>query len=435
MKRRTVWTSLLTLLLTATILPAGISANPASTKPAIELSGFDYWKTRIDWEEEEKGYYGQYEQDGDRSIPVQMTGDLPGNDEQAIVTYEVKQVQYTGAIKDACAIPTVPPQSGKLVFTNQSRTASFTIPITDDSRSECTEYYVITLKSESGNAYINMPYHEALLYVFDDDQATLSFTSGSSKSKPLFKVAEDGASQRPLMVFTSSIPEGIMLLGDLRQDVSADLSFIDCCATKGVDYKPLRDKITFRKIVFERGKEYTYYDNPFIFHEPHRFPVIQRRDLFTVIDDQEVEKKDEVFKITLANPVNAKLGSHKTGYVAIVDNDKPCFKFDMQVINANQWTQQAAFTISRNSAEGSAKALVRTRLDDTTNVSNDLVALPGVDFVALEQWVEFAPGETTKTVYVQTIGHNSTKWGKLFYLELLQPSKGYSVLNEALVRM
>ncbi|CAM4430791.1 Calx-beta domain-containing protein [Paenibacillus tarimensis] len=435
MKRRTVWTSLLTLLLTATIMPAGISANPAITKPAIELSGFDYWKTKIDWEEEDKGYYGQYEQDGDRSIPVRMTGDLPGIGEQAIVTYEVKQVQYTGAIKNACAIPPVPPQYGELILTNDAKTASFTIPVADDTRSECTEYYVITLKSTSDNAYIKEPYQEALLYVFDDDQATLSFTSGSSKSKPLYKVSEDGASQRPLMVFTSSIPEGIMLLGDLRQDVTADLSFIDCCATKGSDYKPLREKITFKKIVFEHGKEYTYYDNPFIFHEPHRFPVIQRRDLFTVIDDKEVEKKDEVFRIKLSNPVNAKFGSHKTGYVAIVDNDKPCFKFDMQVINANQWTQQAAFTISRNSSEGTAKALVRTRLDDTTQVNDNLVAQPGVDFTALEQWVEFAPGETTKTIYVHTIGHDSTKWGKLFYLELVQPSKGYSVSNEALVRM
>ncbi|WP_181438577.1 Calx-beta domain-containing protein [Paenibacillus sambharensis] len=437
-------------LFTALVVFASLlqfSTAQAAEPVAIGLTDFDLPKRSS--QERWMNYYGQNEGDGDRQVKVKMDGLLASGSEEAIVRYTVEQKLYYGPTTALCQIDPVGPLSGRLTFSNGSTEQMITIPIADDDKTECTEYYLITLEPETANAEVD-PYESdsAVLYVFDDEPTVISFTHESSMKDPLWDLREvdGGESKRPVNnYYALGHQKGIVVLGDLSSKVSADIVYKDCGCTYGEDYIVKTSQFEFQPIHFDKSVDYSTTEiDPFFDHESPLSPFKSYRQYFEVYNDSHPEAV-ESFRMQLKNVKNAKLGKHQTAYVSITDTDGDYFTFGydgVTLLYGDKNLSNIVLRISRTSSDKAASVRIRIAEDTRDLINDEFEAIPGIDYEAFEdQVLMFAPGETRKELTIQSLPTFSPApapniWApKSFHIELIEPSDGYTVRSHLLVNI
>ncbi|MHC5916452.1 MAG: Calx-beta domain-containing protein, partial [Nostoc sp.] len=266
-------------------------------------------------------------------------------------------------------------------FANGETSKTVTIPITNDVLVEGNETINLSLTSPTGGAILGTQQNATLVIIDNDVQ--LAFANST------FSVNEDGIPINQVTVVRS----GLTSTG-----VSATIELSDGTATTPSDYTNTPITVTFAA------------------GETSKIVAIP------IINDSVLEVTETV-NLTLTNPTSgATLGTQKTAILNIVDND--AVPGVIQFSNAN-------YSINENGTPVTAVTLTRTGGSDgavsaSVSLSNG-TANAGSDYYNNPITVNFANGETTKTVNIPIIDDAIVDPDQTINLILSNPTGGATI--------
>ena len=239
-------------------------------------------------------------------------------------------------------------------------TQTFTVAIFDNGLPDGNRTVNLGLHTPTGAAVLGAQ-KTAVLTIVDDEvslqfsQATYSVTEGKSAT---ITVTRTGPKEPPVEVTYTLLPGS---------------------ATQGLDYI-----------------------GPFT--QTLSFAANQTTRTFTIptVNDTLAEGPETVL-LQLSAPTGALLGSRQSGVLTIVDNDAGgAFKFKAVSYSASEASPTASVTVTRSGGSASnGKVRIRTVPGGT--------AVPGTDYEPLEQVLDFAANQTSRTVAVTLLtGSNLT---------------------------
>ena len=263
-----------------------------------------------------------------------------------------------------------------------------TIPIVNDLQFEPDETINLTLTNATGGATLGTQTTATLTIINDDPlrPGTIAFSSTS------YSVNEDGTPVANITLNRTGGSDG---------EVSVTLTPSNGTATAGSDYNNSPITVTFAD------------------------GVTSQTVTIPIINDT-VYEPTETVNLTLSNPTNgATLGTQTTAVLSIIDNDSVpgVLSFSNATYDINEnGTLVTQVTINRtggSDGEISAQILL-------TNGT----ATSGSDYVATPITVNFANGETSKTVTIPIINDTVLENTETINLTLTNPTGG-ATINDA----
>ncbi len=240
--------------------------------------------------------------------------------------------------------------SGTLTFTNGVTAQTITVPIIDDSAIETNETFAITLSSPSGATLVSP---SAAIVTIVENDSSLSFATNA------VAVNENGTLS---LVVTRT--------GGTAGAVAVDYLTVDGTATAGTDFTNTSGTLTFTN-----GQA-------------------SRTITVPLINDSSVEG-NESFTLAITNATGgAIVGMHGSVAVTIRDNDS-IFNFSTNAVTASESAASVALTVTRAGGVVGPATVHYAATNGTASV--------GSDFKALNGTLNFAAGETSKTISLQPI--------------------------------
>jgi hypothetical protein len=307
--------------------------------------------------------YGESEASASATITVSLSG----------VADETVTVNYTTADGTANAPADYSASSGILSFSPGVTVQTFNVDINDDTTDELDETVSLTL-SNANNAELTPPGDAATLTIVDDEAAPLVQFDQVS-----IDVDED----------VGSVEVTVSLSHASAFPVSVDYASSDGSAKSPSDYDGVDSTLNFSS------------------------GVMSQSFTLTIVDDA-LDEASETFSLTLANPVNATLGTDSNAALSIADNDfPPSVQFG-----------SAAF----QQVEDGAMAVIAITLDVPSgkNVSvgyatSDGTAQAPVDYTATSGTVVVLAGETGTSFTVPIVADASDEPDRTVNLALSAP--------------
>ena len=263
--------------------------------------------------------------------------------------------------------------NGTVTFEPGETTQIIQVPIIGDSLDEFDKEFNVNLSSPS-NANIV------------DDRGTGTIEDNDhvpalSISSKLVTEGDTGIEQAEFTVTLSNPSE---------KEISVDFNTVEGTATEGIDYQAVEGKITFA-------------------------PGEISKTITVDILGDEIDEVDEAFSIQLNNPSNVALeNNNATG--TIIDNDLPpeITVENISLVEGDGRTSNATITISLDRASSLPISVEYSTADGT--------AVDGVDYSAIAGTVDFAPGETTKTIEIAIAGDTVDEFDETLAINLTNAS-------------
>ena len=272
-------------------------------------------------------------------------------------------------------------KTGEVEFDADAMTATFTVPVTDDTTDEENETFTVTLSSPSSNAQLATD-PTAKGTIRDDDPPVLSFKQAS------YTAAEGGSAVEVELMLTSALP------GTLLVTITAEHG----AGATAEDYTGISDGA---RAIFTAG---------------------QTRSVFevTAFDDAFDEDDETVtFGFTIPSSADVTKGSVSEATLTLTDNDDPPTLSVGDVSGA----EGTALTFTVTLSDESGKTVT---VDYATSVETGDTATSGTDFTAkTSTTLTFEPGDpgdTTKTFTVQTTDDTDIEEDETFTVTLSNPS-------------
>jgi len=260
-------------------------------------------------------------------------------------------------------------QAGTLTFAPGETSKTISIVILGDTTEEADETFLVTLGNPTGATIAD---GEATGTITDDDGVpTLSIGDAT---------VVEGNSGEVDLVFT------ITLSNAATTDVTLDYATAAGTAIAGTDFTAATGSLTI--------------------------PAGQTSATITVkVNGDTLDEANETLTLTLSNVVGATLlDGEATGTIEDDDAAPTISIGDVTVVEGDSGTVNAVFTVTLSAASG---------LPVTVNFATaDGTATAGSDYIAATGDVTFAPGETSKTITVQTIGDTTIEEDETFLVNL-----------------
>ncbi|WP_242057682.1 Calx-beta domain-containing protein [Nostoc sp. FACHB-87] len=272
-----------------------------------------------------------------------------------------------------------------VTFNDGESSKIVTIPIVDDSSFEPNETINLALTNPSAGVTLGGQ-NTAVLTIVDNDvpvPGTLAF------NRSTYSVNEDGT---PVIAVT------VVRTGGSDGSVSATISLTNGTANAGQDYN--NQDIVLNFADKETSKIVT-------------IPII----------NDGVYEANETINLTLTNPTNgATLGSQKTAILTIIDNDAVpgVLAFSQANYSINEdGTPIVAVTVTRTGgSDGTVSAII--------SLSNGTATNPE-DYTSNTVAVNFANGETSKTVNIPIVNDGIFEPSETINLTLTNPTNGATI--------
>ena len=249
--------------------------------------------------------------------------------------------------------------SGTLLFAPGETSKTFSIPINNDVAVEPSETIQLTLSAPVGATLGTQK--TSTVNITDNDVPTVSFTQTA-------KSASEATTSASFTVRLSSAhTKSVTVRYSLKSGGTA---------TSGVDFTLPSGTLTFAP-----GE-------------------VTKTITFTVVNDT-LDENDETFSIALSAPSNATLGTASVATYTIVDNDvSPSAKFDFRTVTGaptstgevSESTTRLTVPIILSAAAGRPITVNLAAAGGT--------ALLGIDYTLPTTSVTFAPGETSKSLFL-----------------------------------
>ncbi|MEM8639509.1 MAG: Calx-beta domain-containing protein [Cyanobacteria bacterium P01_G01_bin.54] len=276
-------------------------------------------------------------------------------------------VDYATADGTATAGSDYTTNNGTLNFAAGETSKTVTVTLTNDATNEATETFVVDLSNPT-NATIADTQGQATIN--DDDGApTLSIsdpTVNENAGTATFTVSLSAAS---------------------GQAISVDYATADGTATAGSDYTTNNGTLNFAA-------------------------GVTSQDITVTILNDLLNEASETFDVNLTNPTNATIAD-ATGQGTINDDDAPpTLSITDATVNENAGT--ASFTVSLSAASGQAVSVNYATADGTATAGSDYTSNTGT--------LNFAAGETSKTVTVNITDDALNEVAETFDVNLSAPT-------------
>ena len=265
--------------------------------------------------------------------------------------------------------------SGTVTFEPGEISQTIQVPIIGDSLDELDKEFVVNLSNPS-NANI----------IDDSGQGTIEDNDDApalSISSELVTEGDTGIKQAEFTVMLSN-PSG--------KEISVDFNTVEGTALAGIDYEAIAGTLTFAP-----GE-------------------ISKTITVDILGDN-LDEVDEAFSIELANPNNVTLSNNlATG--TIIDNDLPpeITIENISVTEGDNGTSNATITINLDRPSSLPVSVDYATVNDT--------AIAGEDYNAIAGTVDFAPGETSKTINIAIAGDTIDEFNENFGINLTNASNG-----------
>lgn len=269
-------------------------------------------------------------------------------------------VNYATADGTAVAGNDYTPQSGILRFAPGASSATFAIPIKNDSIDEDEESIRLLLSNVSNNAVLGDPATEILLITDNDNPPLVQF------AKANFDTPENVANGRATITVQLNLASG--------RPVSVTYTTDAGTATKGSDFTAVSDVVVI--------------------------PAGQTSATFFVpLANDNNDEPDETVSLALLNATNAILGATSNSTLTILDDDLPGdtlrVEWSSATYQVNEGAGVATLTAQLNAAPVSALTVAY--------VVNAGTATAGEDYSPPTGSFTFAPGETSKIVAITVV--------------------------------
>ncbi|XP_050391531.1 sodium/calcium exchanger 2-like [Patella vulgata] len=234
-------------------------------------------------------------------------------------------------------------------------------------------------------------------------------TDGSGRHGPeeLEKLSDGGkkavieftASSCAVLESEGSVRIGIRRFGNTNSEVTVSVETIDGSAEAGNDYKPIKQKLTFK-------------------------PKETLKEIFIEIIDDDVWEPDEFFFVKLfledGQDSAASLGKVSINQVTIVNDDDPGkFEFSKPSYIIKESADKVMLNINRvNGADGEVCVSWKTK---------DLSAKNGVEYMGGDGKIRFKHGETSKVLPIQINKMMASEHEPNFQVELSGPTGGAEI--------
>ncbi|MBW7476958.1 aggregation factor core protein MAFp3, isoform C [Paenibacillus oenotherae] len=279
--------------------------------------------------------------------------------------------------------------SGTLVFYEGETWQSIYIPIYEDAEYEGEENFTVSLYNASGGASLGFV-TSSNVTITDNDEGPWNPGQFDFEGDSYSVIEGDGSQTAYLTVVRNNGTDG---------EVTVNYSTSNGSALSGSDYEAVSGTLTFAP-----GESYQTIAIP--------------------IYDDLLSESEESFTIALSDPTNgAALGSITTAAVTIEDND----------ITPPSQIQFAAASYPFIEELGWATLKV-TRTGNITEAASvkfatvNGTAAAGSDYVAAAGTLNFAAGETSKTVKIKLVDDHAVEYREAFTVNLLNPT-GNAVLG------
>ena len=272
--------------------------------------------------------------------------------------------------------------TGKVVtFAAGAPTATFTVPIVNDTLAEADETVNLRITAVGPGAAVGSPSIAVLTIVSDDVAGSVQF------GQPTFEVSEGTASAVITVVRSGGVASG----ATIQYRVSP--SSPGTATGGGVDYT-----LTAGTLTFGAGET------------TKTFSV-------AIVNDTVIEP-DETVALQLVNPgVGLTIGAQSTSVLTIHDNDAPTFKFAAATYTVLEGAT-AVVTVVRTNGVGSA-VTVGYQLQGIGSATGG-----GQDYTLASGTVSFAVGVTSQTISISTTGDSQFESNETMVLALVNPSAG-----------
>jgi hypothetical protein len=291
-------------------------------------------------------------------------------------------VNYSTSNGTATAPNDYAASSGTVSFAPGEYFKEFQVPVTDDSETEPTENFSVSLSSPSANAALGTP-STATVSINDNDAGnTIQFTPAA------YTAGEVGANGQPgVVVLTISATR----TGDPNTVLQVNYVTRNDTAVGGQDYH-----FTAGTVTFNAGET-------------------QKQIAIQLINDNLIEATENFF-VDLVNPSNAALSGAATASVSIADDDggTSTIQFTATEYSAGEGDGAAVVTVVRSGGIGFTVSASYTTANGT--------AAAGQDFTQTSGTVTFAPGEYSKPISVPVLQDDVSESSENFSITLSNPS-------------
>ena len=267
--------------------------------------------------------------------------------------------------------------SGTVNFAAGETSKVISIPLTDDTLDEPDETFTVTLTAPAAGSSLGAE-TVATVTIVDDDIPGVFVLSAATYSE-----GENAGLTRVLIQRTTG-SDG---------DVSVSYTLTPGTATEGSDYSGTTGILNFAN--GESSKNIT----------------------ISLLDDT-VDEPDETFTVTLSAPTaGSSLGTQKSAVVTLVDDDIPgVFAFSQATLSIAESGGSAVLTVQRTTGSDGAVSVSYTSTAGT--------AVAGKDFTAASGTLNFAHGETSKTIPIPILEDTFDENDKTFTVTLSNPTAG-----------
>jgi hypothetical protein len=312
--------------------------------------------------------YTAAESGGTATLTVQRTGD---NNTEVGVDYATADGTATNGLKYTAVSKT-------LAFGASETNKTIVVPILDEGFVEGTKTFQVFLSNPTAGAVLGARTNATVRITDNDFGIQFQFAT--------YSFLEDA---------------GAALLGVVRGDdgtlpVTVDFFTTDLTAKSGLDYTGFTNTLSFAPQ--ERPKFVSV-------------PILNNTQ----------KQPNRTFRVTLANPAGATLGSQKTATVTIVDNDQG-FEFESAIYTAAEDAGVVRIGVKRGTDDTNSTVTVDFATSDVT-------ATNGLNYSGITKTLSFAPGEKVKLVTIPLLDDGVKQASKSFRASLNNPVE---FLTEAL---
>lgn len=294
---------------------------------------------------------------------------------------------YTTSDGTAAAGSDYTAKTGQVDFADGETSKQISINITNDSASENTETFAITLSNPTNSASLGQQ-SQITIFIDDNDAPTISIddvqvTEGNSGTKNAnFTVSLSAPYFKTTSVDFATAAGGT--------------------ATVGNDYQPTAGTVTFG--IGETSKPVT-----------------------VLVNGDTIQEPNETFKVTLSN--NTDLSINKgTGTGTILDDDAPTTTLAFSKSSYGvQETQQTADIIVNRSGDITTAVTVDYLTSDNSGLipcqaNGNGIASERCDYATAAGTLRFAAGEATKTIQIPIINDAYVEPNESFTIKISNPT-------------
>jgi hypothetical protein len=304
-----------------------------------------------------------HENAGPAKVTVQRTGN----------TDVTVSVQYATANGSALAGSDYTATSGQVTFFPGATSATFNVPILNDTATEASENFTVKLTSPSSNAILGAQKTE-LVQIRDDEKPVVQFSVST------MSVSENVGAATLAVVRT----------GDIDAVVSVNYETVNGSAFAGSDYTQTSGALTIAA-----GQSTATIDVP--------------------INNDATAEGTESFTAKLTSPSsNCALGAKPTDVVTIRDDEAPVLQFSPGSYSVSEGGGTVSLTVYRTGVTDVAVSANYT--------TGNATATAGSDYTASSGTVNLAAGQNTAKITVPIINDSTAEALEKFNVSLSAPS-------------